>query len=241
MSLIKLTERVYYLPYESETDRPNLYYVLGDTHSLAIDAGNSKAHVEKFYQSIRDMGFRLPDYTVITHWHWDHTFGMHAVNGVTITGHITHQKLQSVRKWEWTDEAMKQRLSSGQEIAMCDRDIRLEYPDRAEIKVTTASMFFERKVTIDLGNIQCELLEVSAPHSRDSVIIYIDQEKVLAVGDADCEDFYDNGGKYDRLLLKNMISLLEGIDFVTYLLGHDKPQTKSEVMTYLYNEYDKLF
>lgn len=240
MALEKVSNRVYYLPQENETDRPNLYYILGDAYSLAIDAGNSKAHVDKFYQAIREMGFRLPDYTAITHWHWDHTFGMHAVNGVTITGHKTHEKLQGVMNWAWTDEAMQKRLQNGEEIAMCDRDIRVEYPDRSKIMVTTAKVVFHGKLILDLGNIRCELQEIPAPHSRDSVILYIPEEKMLAVGDADCGDHYENGGKYDPFLLEGMIDLLESIPFETYLLGHDIPQDKTEVLAYLREEMSKL-
>ncbi len=239
MALERITSRVYYLPREDETDRPNLFYVLGDEFSLAIDAGNSKNHVDKFYHAIRQMGLRLPDYTVITHWHWDHTFGMHAVHGKTITGHKTHQKLKEVMRWEWSDEAMKRRLDSGKEIAMCDRDIRAEYPDRSKIKVTAADIVFQGKMTLDLGNIRCVLTEISAPHSRDSVIVYIPGEKMLAAGDADCEDYYDNGGKYDPVLLKNMMDVLWGYDFETYLLGHDAPQNRKDVLDYLKSEYAK--
>ncbi len=240
MSLIKISDHVYYLPLENETDRPNLFYILGDKKSLAIDAGNSKGHVEKFYKAIEQMGFRLPDYTVITHWHWDHTFGMHAVHGLSVTGHKTHQKLTEVMNWEWTDGAMRQRLDSGREIAMCDRDIRIEYPDRSSIKVTTSDIVFEGSMTLHLGNIRCEIREISAPHSRDSVIVYIPEEKMLAVGDADCEDHYENGGRYDPTLLANMISILEERDFETYLLGHDAPQGKQDVLDYLRGELEKF-
>ena len=47
MELKKLTEHIWYMPYESERDRPNLCYVKGDNWSLAIDAGHSAAHTKK--------------------------------------------------------------------------------------------------------------------------------------------------------------------------------------------------
>ena len=68
-------------PLESAKDRPNLGYVLGKETALAIDAGHSSSHVEDFYRALEAEGLPLPDLTVITHWHWDHTFGMHAVHG----------------------------------------------------------------------------------------------------------------------------------------------------------------
>ena len=49
MELKRLTEHIWYMPYEEERDRPNLCYVKGDRWSLAIDAGHSAAHVREFY------------------------------------------------------------------------------------------------------------------------------------------------------------------------------------------------
>ena len=113
MELRKISGRVYYLPAEERTDRPVLGYIRGEKYSLAVDAGNSSDHVEMFYRELRDSDLRLPDFTVITHWHWDHSFGMHAVSGKTVASHLTNEKLADVQKWEWTDEAMGKRRQSG--------------------------------------------------------------------------------------------------------------------------------
>ena len=107
MTLTRISDRVYYLPAEERTDRPVLGYIKGDRYSLAIDAGNSSEHVDKFYGELRSWSLRLPDFTIITHWHWDHTFGMQAVSGKTVAGHFTNHRLGEIQKWEWSDEAMK--------------------------------------------------------------------------------------------------------------------------------------
>ena len=70
MELKRLSERLYYLPAEERTDRPILGYIRGDTYSLAVDAGNSSDHVEKIYRELRESDLRLPDFTVITHFHY---------------------------------------------------------------------------------------------------------------------------------------------------------------------------
>ncbi|WML34492.1 MBL fold metallo-hydrolase [Clostridium sp. OS1-26] len=240
MELKKISDRIYYLPAEEETDRPVLGYIIGDNYSLAIDAGNSSKHVEKFYNELNNKNLKLPDYTVITHWHWDHTFGMCSVVGKTIAGKLTNNKLKEVAKWKWSDADMKNRLETGKDIEMCDRCIKLEYPNRQEIKVTPADIEFSGSLKIDLGGIYCEITEIEATHSDDSVMMYIPKEKTIFIGDADCEDYYNNNGKYDKGKLDALISLLKGIDFNTYVLGHDRPQTKDEVITYLADEFKKL-
>lgn len=48
---------------------------------LAVDAEHSDAHVRDFCRALEGEGLPLPAPTAITHWHWDHAFGMHAVSG----------------------------------------------------------------------------------------------------------------------------------------------------------------
>ena len=240
MELKKFSERIYYLPAEERTDRPILGYIRGDKYSLAVDAGNSSDHVEKFYRELKASGLRLPDFTIISHWHWDHSFGMHAVSGKTIASYLTNEKLAEVKNWRWTDEAMSKRLNTGEDIEMCDWCIRLEYPDRSKIKVVTASIEFTGAVTIDLGGVCCEVREFVSSHSIDSVLVHIPEERIVFIGDAESGDYYDNNGEYDKGRLQEMIKTLGEIDIDTIMPGHDGPQPKAAVMNFLKNELDRL-
>lgn len=76
MGLIQLTDRICYLPHDPEVDRPMLAYVRGEKFTLAIDAGYSAGHVRDFYTELENRGLSRPTFTAITHWHYDHTFGM---------------------------------------------------------------------------------------------------------------------------------------------------------------------
>ena len=93
MRLEQLTSRIFYYPHQPETDRPMLAYINGSRISLAIDAGNSAAHVDEFYGALAEADLKKPDITVITHWHWDHTFGLHAVDGAAIACEATNEML----------------------------------------------------------------------------------------------------------------------------------------------------
>ena len=76
MELIKVSDRIWYSMFEEERDRPCLGYIRGDDWSIAVDAGHSDAHVEEFYEALKKEQLPLPALTVITHWHWDHAFGI---------------------------------------------------------------------------------------------------------------------------------------------------------------------
>ena len=231
--LIRFSERLYVLPYEEETDRPNLYYIKGDRYSAAVDAGNSEKHVKKFYRALQESGFRLPDYTFLSHWHWDHTFGLHVIHGVSYSSKLTQDKLKEVMKWEWNEEAMRKREETGEDIPFCNKHIRIEYPDLKEITVTGTDKIISERVSFDLGGIVIDLIPRDSTHSRESLFVYLPSEKALIVQDADCEDFY-HGSVYDQEKLNDMIAFFESLDYEYHFLGHAMPESKKEALERLY-------
>ena len=74
-----------------------LGYIRGERYSLAVDAGNSRRHGEKFYAALDAAELRRPDFTVLTHWHWDHTFGMHHIHGLSAAHMKTNEMLEQER------------------------------------------------------------------------------------------------------------------------------------------------
>lgn len=240
MSLKQITNRILYLPNSEETDRPTIGYVNGDHFSVIIDVGNSPKHVNIIENEILKHGLPLPKLAAITHWHWDHTYGMCAFKGQVIANKLTNQQLIKMRHWQWTDQDMKERLRTGEDIEFCDRHIRIEYPDLNEIKVCPADIIFENTLTLDLGNVTCELRLVGGPHSDDSTIVYIPEEKVLFVGDADSGDFYFNHGKYDKKKLEYFLNKIKEIPFETYVHGHCEPMTREIILKELEEELRNL-
>jgi len=233
MKLIQASERIFYIPNEKASDRPYLYYLRGDRCSAAVDAGNSEAHVHLFYDAIQQAGFPLPAYTLITHWHWDHTFGIPYVNGTVIASELTRRKLLEVSRWQWTEEAMNHREETGEDIAFCNGCIRVEYPDLSRIQVRTADIGLSEEKELDLGALHVKLIPADSVHSRDALLIYVPEERALLVGDADCEDFYEGHGTADPARLDAYLRLISSIPFESYYIGHDVPETREEVMARL--------
>lgn len=240
MPLSRISSRIHYLPHEPETDRPVLGLVRGDRFSLAVDAGNSAAHAAKFREAMRTGGFGDPAFVALTHWHWDHTFGMHALPGVALAGQRTAERLRSVAGWGWTDSEMADRLASGVDIAFCDRCIRLEYPDRSLIRVVPPDLAFHGTLTVDLGGVHGVLMETVAPHSDDCVLVHVPEERVLFIGDAEGSDDYDGGGLVDRGRLLALIATLERLDYDICVPGHDEPCSKAQQMIWLHETLEGL-
>lgn len=240
IQLHKLSERIYYLPFTEETDRPNLGYIRGDRYSLIVDAGNSSKHANLLLSQLKEWMLPPPDYIAITHWHWDHTFGIHAVNAKVIASKLTNDQLIKVQGWSWDNEAMSKRLTTGEDIELCDRCIRLEYSNPEDIIVRTADIVFDHRLRLDLGGITCELIPITNPHSEDSVAVYIPEERMIFLGDASGGDHYHNHGQYDREKLISFINFINETDFDTCIEGHDNAISKQQLLIYMQEELDKL-
>ena len=233
--LVRITDRIYCFPGEDFTgrDRPFLYYVRGDKLRLAVDAGNSPAHVRAFYAALKAAGHPTPDLTILTHWHWDHTFGLRAVKGLTLATQATNEVLRKVQTWAWDPASMEERLASGEDIQACADCIRREYNDPEKIRVVTADMEFNGPVTLDLGGITCQVIPQDSPHSRDGLFLYFPEEKALAVGDGESGDYYELDGQYDTRRLEAFLSFLDTLDYDLALPGHQMPWSRADQLAEL--------
>ncbi len=242
----KLTEHCFYRPAEPYTDRPNIGFIRGKKYSLLFEAGNSAANAEKLRLELMLNNLPMPDFVAVSHWHWDHSFGLHAWDCVKIAGRKTNEKLLEVANWKWDDISMENRISNGEDIVFCSEMIKREYPDRSKIRVCGADITFENRLTIDLGEIKCELIHCGGPHSEDSVLCYVPEEKVLFLGDSNCKDLYGKPWHfdieheedflqnvdvipYDRELVEEFLLLLDTMDFEICVTGHGGIITRKEL------------
>lgn len=220
MELIKLENNIYYSPHDENRDRPVLGYIHGKHCSAMVDAGASTAHISGFYSALSSAGLPMPEYTAITHWHWDHTFGMCAVKGKTIAHMNTRPKLAEM-------------CNSADVFSYGDNRMRVAYTDGREIVIALPDILFDGCLVLDIGEINCHIIKIPSPHSDDAAAIWIPEEKVLFLGDATSPDYF-NGGVYDVAELHKMVVWLEGCDFEVCLLGHSDPLSKAELMEYLH-------
>lgn len=218
--LIRLTERVWYYPYEEERDRPNLGYIRGDAYSIAVDAGHSRAHTESFYRAIAAEGLPLPEMTVLTHWHWDHTLGLHAVHGQSLANRRTNAYLARLKD--------SLRREGPEALFRLDEKIRCEYADDAPVTVTLPGKLFSGEVILDAGGCPVRVFEAGSPHTDDATLIEVPGERVLFTGDAECGVFPT--WKKDPALCAPLIRAIENAQADICVGGHWAPLTKAEAL-----------
>ena len=220
MKLERLTNRIWIFPYEEERDRPILGYVQGDNWSLAVDAGHSDSHVNDFYRTLQENDLPLPTLTVLTHWHWDHTFGMHKVNGFTMANKRTNNALSEIR-----DKIERE----GREWFLAfDYKIRNEYAGNRPVAVTNADMVFTGEILLNAGNCPIRVFQAESPHTDDSTIISIPDEKVLFLGDAAYGAFPT--WESDPELCRKLVKAISPIDAEICIESHHDPLAKAKVI-----------
>ena len=220
MRLNRISERIWVYPFEEERDRPNLSYIRGDRWSLAVDAGHSKDHTNEFYKELEEAHLELPKLTVITHWHWDHTFGMHAIKGLSLANELTKGHLI---------EAVKKIKEEGEESFLSlDETIRLEYADNKPVIVTLPDMTFNGEMMLDAGNCPIRIFQAQSPHTDDSTLIYVPDDKVLILGDSTGGQF--PGWEVDQTLADKLASTIQKIDADICLPGHWTPLSKDYIV-----------
>lgn len=218
-----LTDHIVYLPADPSTDRPNLAAILGRDAVLMVDAGNSPAHANLFLDALRTATLRTPDWVVLTHWHWDHSFGLSSLAFPAI-GHkniATH--LSRLQGLTWDDKALRRRVQRSEEIEFCAEHIRKEYGTDRNIEVSLPTLYFERLLILDLGNITCELHWIPTDHSDDAVAIYVREERALFLGDALGPNLYAPAAYYSATMVQELMAWIKTFQVEVYVEGHSEP------------------
>ena len=220
MELIRFSNRIWYATFEEERDRPCLGYIRGDNWSVAVDAGHSDAHVDEFYDALNKEQLPLPELTVITHWHWDHSFGMHRVNGLCIANSRTNRHLK--------EYAAKIATEGEETFLSLDPSIRKEYEGGRPVVIVPADIEFNQTLRLDPGGLSVCLSTSVSPHTDDTTLVYIPEEKFLFVGDCICGEFPT--WEKDSQKTKDLIRTIEGIEAQHCLGGHWTLLTKEELL-----------
>jgi glyoxylase-like metal-dependent hydrolase (beta-lactamase superfamily II) len=220
-TLHQISEHVWWFTPDSRTDRASLGLVVGDKGTLMLDIGASPAHTREFLQILNDEGLPPPDSAILTHWHWDHSFGMDALKIPFAAHRDTAKNLQRLVSYDYSDQGLEDLVKRGIEVEFV-RDhmiIELDNTQRHNLKLRQPDYIFDDKHHYDLGSASCEVLHVGGDHAIDSCIMYIPEDKVLFMGDCFYHTVYEEPGHYTKEALR-LIQKLESFDVEQYIVGH---------------------
>ncbi len=218
--LSKLTDHVYWMS-PGKPDRPSLAAVVGTHETLMLDAGASAAHARLFLDALKHAGVNAPHRIALTHWHWDHVFGAAEIGVPVIAHERTWDQLKVLAGYDWSDAALDARVKTGEEIAFCADNIKLELPAPRSIQIPMPDVIFESAVDFQLGDVTCRVRYVGGDHAIDSCVISIEPDRVLFLGDCLYPAIYAPAWYYtpDRTLA--LIDTLLTFDAQWYIEGHN--------------------
>lgn len=222
----QLTDRIWYQTPVSETDRPIVAVITGDERNLVIDAGNSSRHAALFADEMEQQGLGKPDLVALTHWHWDHVFGMKQMAVPTIATHRTVDEMRKMIDYDWSDEALAERIQQGIEIPFCADAIKLEFGATRDIELVLPTIRFTGELEIDLGGVTCLLRQVENDHSPGSALVFVPQDRVLFLGDAMYADIFSAKWNYTVEQTTRLLDVIAEYDADYYVWSHGEAMPK---------------
>ncbi|MFC4558964.1 MBL fold metallo-hydrolase [Virgibacillus kekensis] len=232
-TLEKFSDRLFYLPPCQKTDRPILAAVVGDNYTMLIDAGNSSNHAKLFKEQLASYHV-FGDMLALTHWHWDHVFGLCGIDMPSMANFMTYDKVKELQELSWEDKELDKRVEAGIEIPFCADAIKLELGSDREVIIPDPTIIFEKRIKVNLGGVTCIIEHVGGDHSSDSNLLYIPQEKTLFLGDCLYANMYAEKWHYTIEKMSKLLEKIEGYDAKNFFLSHHPaPLTKDEFYSFI--------
>lgn len=220
--MYRLSEHIYVLPYDADTDRPNLIYVKGEKSTLLYDAGCGPKTVKLLKEGLEQHGLPMPEIIALSHYHWDHSFASGYLQGQYISSAFTAEKMQemidlhaeSIEDFIDDDHCMPQ---------FCREHMHMEYADVSEIRLRVPEVLQTPHTVIDLGGVHAELLEVISPHCEGQIILYVPEDRAVFLADAFSALIYGHDFIDDKEKRKEFYRALDALDYETAVMGHFDP------------------
>jgi glyoxylase-like metal-dependent hydrolase (beta-lactamase superfamily II) len=145
----------------AEPDSVNLGLIVGSQRALLVDTGSSPSQGRALRASLAGVSENALAAVVVTHWHYDHAFGLAAFADVPKIAHESvHVRLGSA---DSAAEARRLRVDPGE----------LVRPD-VEIAVATA---------LDLGDRRVEIAHLGRGHTDGDLVIVVPDADLFFAGD----------------------------------------------------------
>jgi glyoxylase-like metal-dependent hydrolase (beta-lactamase superfamily II) len=167
VSFDRLSDHAY--AYTAEGD-PNTGIVIGDDAVMVIDAQATPVMAQEVTRHIRSVTDKPIRYVTLTHYH--------AVRVLGATGYRPQEIIASRDTYDLIVERGEQDMKS--EI---ERFPRLFRAVESVPGLTWPTIVFDRRMTLWLGKLQVEILQLGRGHTKGDTVVWLPQEKILFSGD----------------------------------------------------------
>jgi glyoxylase-like metal-dependent hydrolase (beta-lactamase superfamily II) len=155
--------------YTAEGD-PNTGIVIGDDAVMVIDTQATPVMAQDVIRRIREVTDKPIRYVVLSHYH--------AVRVLGASGYRPEHVIASRDTWDLIVERGEQDMKS--EI---ERFPRLFRAVESVPGLTWPTLVFEQRLTLWLGKLQVDIMQLGRGHTKGDTVVWLPQEKILFSGD----------------------------------------------------------
>jgi glyoxylase-like metal-dependent hydrolase (beta-lactamase superfamily II) len=168
VSFTKLSEHAY--AYTAEGD-PNTGIIIGDDAVLVADTQATPAMAADVIRRIREVTDKPIKYVVLTHYH-----------AVRVLGASAYQPQQILASQDTFDLIVERgEADKASEIGRFPRLFR--NVETVPAGLTWPTMTFSGKMTLWLGKLEVQLLQLGRGHTKGDTVVWLPQDRVLLSGD----------------------------------------------------------
>jgi len=167
VSFDKLSDHAY--AYTAEGD-PNTGIVVGDDAVMVIDTQATPVMAQDVIRRIREVTDKPVKYVVLSHYHAVRVLGASAYRAEHVIASRDTYDLIAERG----DADMKSEI---------ERFPRLFRAVESVPGLTWPTLVFERRLTLWLGKLEVDILQLGRGHTKGDTVVWLPQEKILFSGD----------------------------------------------------------
>ena len=193
----------------------NSGFIVGDDGVLVIDAMMVASQVRPYLEEIRKVTDKPIRYLVNTHHHVDHSFGNQFYLPTDVVSH------------RGCRESM---IIAGADVESLTQRYPQYRDDWVQSRLTPASITYEDKMIVHLGDRVIELLHPGPAHTYGDTLVYLPREKVLFTGDVAFQyltPLARDGHVSNWIKVTN--GILKDVNATTLVMGHGPVSGKEAV------------
>lgn len=211
------------------TVQPNIGVIKLQKQTILIDSGNSPRHARQILSAINSNLLPPIKTIILTHHHWDHSFGLASFNASQI---IAHEKcatyLREYVERDWNATILREEISENPKREVSNNAMIDAISDWRDFRIVTPTMTFSDTLTLHIDELVIELEYVSGRHADDSVIVRLPEQRVMFVGDSYYPEPYHLREEGDEDLDLQMLNNFLEADYDIYVDGHGPARTSGE-------------
>ena len=184
---------------------------------VLVDTPTMPEEISHWKEFIDGLKPKRVEYIIATHQHFDHVTGNNSMGGKVI---MQEKAKESMERQDGTlREALAPHLPG---ITQEQVDFILSQP------LVSPTITFGDQMSLKMGNLNIKLFRVGG-HSSGSLIVYVEEDKVLLTGDNVSSGHHPFRGNADHLEWIEALKWMKGLEIDTIIPGHGELCGKEEL------------